>query len=96
MLCKTDKSGKLCVLSKELYIQKMMSHIKDDELVDREEVDTSENFLNATCAQLAKVMKIGNDNNHEDRVKSAVTVSSSKIPALAGTITVGVLSILQG
>ena len=82
VLCRTDKSGKLCVLSKDLYIKKMTPHIVNDVVVDREEINTSERFLNASFAQLAKVFKIGSDIQHEDRVKSALTVSYSKIPAL--------------
>ena len=82
VLCRTDKSGKLCVLSKDLYVKKMLPHIQNDKVVSREEVVTSEKFLNATFSQLAKVMRVGNDYNHEDRVKSAITVSNSKIPAL--------------
>ena len=70
------------MLSKELYVKKMWPHIQNDVLVSREEVITSEKLLNATCSQLAKVMRVGNNYNHEDRVKSAVTVFNSKIPAM--------------
>ena len=82
VLCRTDKSGKLCVLSKELFIKKMLPHIENDHVVDREVVIASEKILNASCAQLARVMRTGRDYQHEDRVKSAITVSNSKIPAL--------------
>ena len=71
----------MCVV-KRLYIKKMAPHIKNDVIVDREEINTSERFLNASCAQLAKVFKIGSDNQHDDRVKSALTILYSKIPAL--------------
>ena len=50
VICRTDKSGKLCVLSKDLYIKKMAPHIENDVIVDREEINTSERFLNASCA----------------------------------------------
>ena len=67
ILCRTDKSGKISVLSKELYIKKMFPHIEQDVIVDREEVKTSEKVLNATCAQFARVLMAGSDNHHEDR-----------------------------
>ena len=82
MLCRTDKSGKLCVLSKDLCIKKMLPHIENDVLVDEDQVSASEKFLNATSSQLSKVLMIANNNNHQDRVKSAITVSNSKIPTL--------------
>ena len=57
----------------------MTHHIENDVIVDCGEINTSERFLNA---QLAKVFKIGSDNQHDDRVKSALTILYSKIPAL--------------
>ena len=60
----------------------MVPHIENDVIVDHEKINMSERFLNALCAQLAKVFKIGRDNQHDDRVKSALTVSYSRIPAL--------------
>ena len=52
VLCRTDKSGKMCVLSKDLYIKKMLPHIENDMVVEREEVKVSENAecnLCSTC-----------------------------------------------
>jgi hypothetical protein len=60
----------------------MLPHIENDLLVDEDQVSASEKFLNATSSQLSKVLMIANDNNHQDRVKSAITVSNSKIPTL--------------
>ena len=80
VLCRTDKSGKLCVLSKELYIKKRLPHIENYNMVDREEVIASEKILNASCVQLGRVLRTRRDNKHEDRVKSATTVVNSKIP----------------
>ena len=82
VLCRTDKSGKLCLVSKDLYIKKMLPHIKDDEIVDRARVLEGEKKLNAASTQMSKVLRIGEDHQHQDRVKAAVNVSHSKIPTL--------------
>ena len=77
VLCRTDKSGKLCVLSKDLFIRKIMPHIGDDVVVSWEDVKNSEKVLNASCAQVTRVLRMGCDNQHEDRIKAAVTVTNS-------------------
>ena len=59
------------MLSKKLYIKKMLPHIENDSVVDREEVNDSERLLIAICAQLVKVLQTGSENQHEERVKAA-------------------------
>ena len=47
----------------------MMKHIETYPIVARETVKSSENLLNATATQLARVMRVGSDFDHQDRVK---------------------------
>ena len=74
----------------------MFPHNDNDLVVDQEEVKTSEQLLNAASAQFARVLMIGSDNHHKDRVKAAVTVSHSKIPALGKLLKDYKTEVIQG
>ena len=65
------------MLSKDLFIRKMMPHIGEDVVVSWENVKNSEKVLNASCAQVVRVFRMGCDSQHEDRIKAAVTVTNS-------------------
>ena len=68
----TDKSGKLVVSSHEDYVASMQPHIANDETITLEERNTIENTLNGHTIQLGKILKMGKDHKHWDRIKNAL------------------------
>ena len=69
----TDKSGQLCVDTKDNYVASMQPHIENDLVISLEERDKTERILNGHCIQLTRILKMGQDHGHETQVRSAVT-----------------------
>ena len=79
----TDKSGKLSVLDKANYDRLVAEHTSKDQIIDEDEVARLETVLSATSSSLARVLKIGNKWNQQDRVQSAAKSTLSSVPPLA-------------
>ena len=79
----TDKSGKMSVLSKSVYDEKILEHTNMDQIISMSDVAKLETVLSATSSSLAKVMQIGEAWGQTDRVQSAVKSELSSIPPLA-------------
>ena len=79
----TDKSGKLSVIDKINYDRLVAEHTSKDEIIDQDEVVRLETVLSATSSSLARVLKIGNKWNQQDRVQSAAKSTLSSVPPLA-------------
>ena len=62
-------------MSKEIYIQCMQPHIKNDPVHTREEVDLMEKRFNGAAAQILKSFEWGENWKHEARLKSAYKAS---------------------
>jgi hypothetical protein len=82
ILLETDKSDHIAVVGPGEYNRMMEPHIAGDEIVTREDVEEAEKILSA-CAELtARILYLGNDHGHNDRVRSAMKSKNSKIPPL--------------
>ena len=69
----SDKSGKLCVNSVENYVAAMEPHVKNDPVITLEDKARTERVLNGTTLQLGRILQMGEDHNHWDRTRQALT-----------------------
>ena len=65
----TDKSRKMAVDTPENYIEAMKKHTDGDKKVTQEEVRDIEKKLNGHSVMIARILKMGENWKHEDRVK---------------------------
>ena len=79
----TDKSGKLSVLDKLNYDRKVAEHTSRDLIISEQDVVKLEATLSATSSSLARVLKLGDKWNQQDRVQSASKSTLSSVPPLA-------------
>ena len=77
VVMKTDKSGKMCISTKEKYIELGMQHVKGDREIGREELRSIERILNGHGMCWSKMWGTGNAHQQEDRVMSS-RVSTSE------------------
>ena len=84
LIVPTDKSGRLSVTTKESYVQAMQPHVTNDIVIDLEERADIERKLNGHTLQLARILMLGEDHNHWDRFRSALTNKYGHIPTLSG------------
>ena len=80
----TDKSGQLCVDTKDNYVASMQPHIQNDPVISLEERDKTERVLNGHCIQLTRILRMGQAHGHETRVHSAVKNHSCHVPVISG------------
>ena len=80
----SDKSGKLCVNSVENYVAAMEPHIKNDPVITLSDKNTTERVLNGTTLQLGRILRMGENHNHWDRTKQALTNKKGHVPVLSG------------
>ena len=80
----TDKSGKLACESCDQYVASMEPHVANDPVISLEEKNVIENTLNGHSLQLARILKIGQNGNDWNRVKSALTNKFGHVPVLYG------------
>ena len=67
VVTETDKSGKLAVVDMMSYQEMGQEHIAGDREISEKEVNETERKMNAHCAMLLKVTKMGSNWQHEDR-----------------------------
>ena len=79
----TYKSGKMSVLSKTVYDEKILEHTNMDRIVTHEEVEKLETVLSTTSSSLARAMQIGEAWGQSDRAQSSVKSELMSIPPLA-------------
>ena len=79
----TDKSGRLSVMSKQEYARKVGEHTGSDPILSDDDVQSLEQVLSATSSSMAKILKISETWNQQDRVQSAVKATNSSVPPLA-------------
>ena len=80
----TDKSGKLACESCDQYVASMEPHVANDPVISLEEKNVIENTLNGHSLQLARILKIGQNGNDWNRVKSALNNKFGHVPVLYG------------
>ena len=80
----TDKSGKLACESRDHYVASMEPHVANDPVITLEERKDLENRLNGHSLQFGRMLKIGENHGHWDRIKSALVNKFGHIPVLYG------------
>ena len=80
----TDKSGKMSVNTRENYVESMQKHIKDDPVMSWEEKEKLERNINGHTLQLGRILEVGENFQHEERVKNALRNKNCHVPGLAG------------
>ena len=76
VIIKTDKSGKLGVISKERYLKTGIKGNGADKEVNRDELKKIEKNLNDHTRMICKVVNAGEYNGHIDRILSSKIVNS--------------------
>ena len=71
VVMKTDKSGKMCICTREKYLELGMQHVAGDRVINREELRDIERHLNGHGMAWSKIWGTGKAHNHEDRVMSS-------------------------
>ena len=82
VVCQTDKSGKLAVMTLELYKAAGEVHTRNDEEIDMEKVKELEKICNGTSAMVMKIFNVGADWEHQDRHKETKVSHSQEVPIL--------------
>ena len=80
LVLKTDKSGKLTLISREKYLELGKKENKVDQKIDRAEVKRIERKLNEHTKMWAKIVNAGEAHGHYSRIVSSKT-SESEIVA---------------
>ena len=66
IICQTDKSGRLAVLSRSQYIESGNKHLKDTTEVNLRFAETNQSVLNGHISWWAEILNIGEFWNQED------------------------------
>ena len=72
VICETDKSGKLAIVTMEEYIRMGQVHIEKDTEIDQDEVDRKERLLNGHTSMLLKLTNTGQVWDHESRHRESL------------------------
>ena len=82
VLCKTDKSKRLALVSKGAYEEMGAVHTRKDEVIDEEKARQFQKQLNGYCRILGKALNIGGTWGHNDRVLDTITSDSCEVPPM--------------
>ena len=74
VLSSTDKSGKIAVWSRDLYLEAAQEHITKDDLVNQELVNKFENQANGLATATCNAFNLGSEREQQDRVSKAMKV----------------------
>ena len=69
IVCGTDKAGRLCAMPMEMYMEAGFTHTNEDEEVDGEFVKQCQKKLNGHVSMWIKMLKQGENWEHEDRLR---------------------------
>jgi hypothetical protein len=86
MVLPSDKSGKLTVVSWDIYIQNMQKIIGEDKAVGWSEVGPTQARLNGHCSMWLKMTSMGSDWNQAQRIREALLRYGECVPPLYGLI----------
>ena len=83
VVCETDKSGRLAVVSRELYDLMGDEHVKDNKIVDWADVESAQRLIKGHLRCLNNIFQPGSESQSEDRVRKAKELKSTVIPVLS-------------
>jgi hypothetical protein len=86
MVIPSDKSGKLTVVSWDLYIQNMQKIIGDDKAVGWSEVGPTQARMNGHCSMWLKMTSMGSDWDQAQRIREALLRYGECVPPLYGLV----------
>ena len=82
IILKTDKSGKLCVTTREEYRKMGEEHTNKDEVIDRKGIIEKERQRNGHVFFWAKMWGSGDEHGHRDRIIDSKVVSSEQLASM--------------
>ena len=86
MVIPSDKSGKLTVVSWDLYIQNMQKIIGQDKAVGWSEVGPTQARMNGHCSMWLKMTSMGSDWDQAQRIREALLRYGECVPPLYGLV----------
>ena len=78
VVLKSDKSSKLCVIKKNKYLQVGIKDRGKDKKIARKDLQDIEKKINEHTRLLCKIMNIGEENNHLQRIIESKETSSEQ------------------
>ncbi len=85
----TDKTKKLCINTKENYINRMGTHLTGNEEIDWARKQGDERIINAHAAQMIRAFRIGENHRYRGRVKMATLTCPGACTLTVGWRTLG-------
>ena len=82
IVCQTDKSGRLCVMPMEMYIEAGDTHVSKDMVVDDKFVRGTQRKLNGHVSMWIKCLNMGESWEHTDRLRQTQINHSCLVPPL--------------
>ena len=82
IVCQTDKSGRLCVMPMELYIEAGDTHVSKDLVVNDKFVRGTQKKLNGHVSMWIKCLNMGESWKHTDRLRQTQINHSCLVPPL--------------
>ena len=73
IIMKTDKSGKLCVTTEQMYKEMGEVHVKEDKIIDRDKIREIDKTMNEHSIAWCNMWGTGRDHEQEDRVIQSKT-----------------------
>ena len=81
-MLKTDKSGKLCVATREEYVKIGQKHASKDRIIYRREVQEIEKNVNGHSIALTKIWDTGGGHGQQGRVIDAKVTHSENVSTI--------------
>jgi hypothetical protein len=82
IICKTDKSGKFCVVSEEEYRKMGSVHTDKGEMIRMKQVGEIEKHLNGHCTFWCKMWRSGEMHGHKERIIDSKVCRSCKVASM--------------
>ena len=79
VVVQTDKTGKLCIMSREAYEEAGLVHTIKDEEVGQKKVEEVEREINGNVSLLAKFFRLGKAWNQVGRVRETLLTKSQSV-----------------
>ena len=79
----TDKSGKLCVIAKEMWEKMGQVHVNKDKEVTWDEVQAAQRRIKGHLRYMSHIMNPGAESGQEERVREALQLRSTVIPVVS-------------
>ena len=82
VVLRTDKSGKLCVASRDAYVKMGMMHTNKDKKIGWKEIEEMEKQINGHSIAWVKMYNTGESHGHKDRVMDSKVSRSRNLSTM--------------